>query len=63
MMFGGALLSIVGSLLIFSGTIALLSVGYRESKYMLDEFTKAAAKQGSTIGGLQRSFATMLETN
>jgi len=63
MMFGGAILSVIGSLLIFSGTIALLAVGYRESRYMLEEFAKASAKRGSTIGKLSTVFDDIIKVN
>ena len=54
LLLGGAALSAVGGLLVLSGTIALLSVGYREVQFLLKETALAPALQKNLVGPIAK---------
>jgi TP901 family phage tail tape measure protein len=49
MLFGGAALSAVGGLLVLAGTIALLSVGYRELEFLIKETKLGPALRNNLV--------------
>ena len=57
MLFGGAALSAVGGLLVLAGTIALLSVGYREMQFLIKETKLGPALQKNLVGPIGKILA------
>ena len=57
MLFGGAALSAVGGLLVLAGTIALLSVGYREMQFLIKETKLGPALQKNLVGPMGKILA------